>query len=155
MRLLYYLSKGPAFTLVRKRALASGELLQKPFITFIATSSSSVSSLLSNQLAAGSRPFTLPLPAYRPVDSCQRFSAKRDFVTGKSAGARETSKFESREEQVEKESCKMAPPVKAFERLPKNVIPVHYEITIKPDLVKLVFEGHESVTLKVLYISHN
>lgn len=42
-------------------------------------------------------------------------------------------------------------PVKPFERLPKTVVPVHYDITIKPDLVKLVFEGHESVTLKVIY----
>ena len=38
---------------------------------------------------------------------------------------------------------------KVFERLPKSVVPVHYEITIKPDLVKLVFEGTQSVTLKV------
>ena len=38
---------------------------------------------------------------------------------------------------------------KVFERLPKSVIPVHYEITIKPDLFELVFEGTEKVTLTV------
>jgi hypothetical protein len=31
-------------------------------------------------------------------------------------------------------------------------IPVHYEVTIKPDLVKLAFEGTQSVTLKVCLI---
>ena len=41
------------------------------------------------------------------------------------------------------------PVVSEFERLPKNVQPIHYEITIKPDLVKLVFDGYENVTLKV------
>lgn len=78
--------------------------------------------------------------------SCQlvRFSASREFVTGRSAENKETREFEQQEEL----NSKMLP-VKAFERLPKSVVPVHYEITIKPDLVKLVFEGHESVTLKV------
>ena len=37
-----------------------------------------------------------------------------------------------------------------FERLPKSIVPTHYNITIKPDLVKLVFEGEECITLKVL-----
>ena len=38
-----------------------------------------------------------------------------------------------------------------FHRLPKNVIPVHYEISIKPDLFNLAFEGTEIITLKVFY----
>ena len=40
--------------------------------------------------------------------------------------------------------------VKAFERrdLPKSVVPIHYEITIKSDLL-LVFEARESIMLKV------
>lgn len=41
---------------------------------------------------------------------------------------------------------------KHFERLPTSVLPVNYEITIKPDLVNLVFEGNETVTLKVSLI---
>lgn len=36
-----------------------------------------------------------------------------------------------------------------FERLPKSVVPINYEITIKPDLVKLSFEGTEIITLQV------
>ena len=40
--------------------------------------------------------------------------------------------------------------LKPFERLPKTVIPIHYDISIKPDLVRLVFQGKESVTIKVI-----
>lgn len=39
--------------------------------------------------------------------------------------------------------------LKSFERLPKSVVPVNYDLTIKPDLNQLVFEGTEDVTLKV------
>ena len=39
--------------------------------------------------------------------------------------------------------------VKTFERLPKSVVPIHYEIRIKPDLVKLLFEGDETISIKV------
>ena len=38
---------------------------------------------------------------------------------------------------------------KVFKCLPKSVVPIHYDITIKPDLVKLLFEGTENVDLKV------
>jgi len=39
---------------------------------------------------------------------------------------------------------------RGFERLPKSIVPINYEITIKPDLVALVFEGSESISLKVV-----
>ena len=66
-----------------------------------------------------------------------------------SASAKATTESESRLREDKREHCKMAPPVKAFEHLPKSVVPIHYEISIKPDLFKLVFEGQKSVTLKV------
>ena len=44
---------------------------------------------------------------------------------------------------------------RGFERLPKSIVPINYEITIKPDLVALVFEGSESISLKVsVFFSH-
>ena len=46
----------------------------------------------------------------------------------------------------------MSSSVKFFERLPKSVVPVHYDITIKPDLVQLAFEGNEIISLKVFLI---
>ena len=152
MALLCYLLKGPSLALVRKRILASGDLLQRSFISFITTSSSSSSaSLLSNHPAAGAfLPLTLQQLVCRSVDSCQRLSARRDIWISKLVRGISTSKFESQAiEEEQNRNSKMTPPVKAFERLPKNIVPVHYDITIKPDLVKLVFEGHESITLKV------
>ena len=132
MRLLCYLSKWPRLALSRNKTVASGELiLQRNFIAIP----------LSNQSRR------LPSAHRRPVDSW-RCSTIRDFspfVTSAEA----TTESESRLPEDKLEHCKMAPPVKAFERLPKSVVPIHYEITIKPDLFKLVFEGHESVTLKV------
>lgn len=150
MALLCYLLKGPSLAFVRKRILASGDLLQRSFISFITTSSSSSSaSLLSNHPAAGAfLPLTLQPLVYRSVDSCQRLSARRDIWISKLVRGISTSKFESQAIEEEQNS-KMTPPVKAFERLPKNIVPVHYDITIKPDLVKLVFEGNESITLNV------
>ena len=142
MSLLNYLSKTSRLSLSRNRILASGELLQRfpSFMSFISSSSSAK----SNQLLAV---FPIGPLTYR---SCQlvseRFSTGREFVTGRSAENRETREFE---QQGQEELNSKMLPVKAFERLPKSVVPVHYEITIKPDLVKLVFEGHESVTLKV------
>ena len=50
---------------------------------------------------------------------------------------------------LRRETAKMDKPIKTFERLPKSIVPIHYEISIKPDLVKLVFEGSENITLKV------
>lgn len=46
-------------------------------------------------------------------------------------------------------SATMEKTAKGFERLPKSVVPINYDITIKPDLVALVFEGSECITLKV------
>lgn len=126
--------------LYRNRILASGELLQSFKLDRYRVVVSGL--VLSNQLAVC--PFTTL--AYRPVYSCQRFSQIRGFVTGRSE-TKASSEFE--QQGKEELNCKMLP-VKPFERLPKTVVPVHYDITIKPDLVKLVFEGHESVTLKVV-----
>jgi hypothetical protein len=139
------MSKASRLGLTRNRILASGELLQR-FPSFISsTSSGQVKS--AALLAVPFQNFPIGPLGYR---SCQlvreSFSASRGFVTGRSAENRETREFE--QQRQEELKSKMLP-VKAFERLPKSVVPVHYEITIKPDLVKLVFEGHESVTLKV------
>lgn len=38
---------------------------------------------------------------------------------------------------------------KPFERLPTNVVPIHYDITIRPDLVKCTFSGEEAVDIQV------
>ncbi|XP_022253122.1 puromycin-sensitive aminopeptidase-like [Limulus polyphemus] len=38
---------------------------------------------------------------------------------------------------------------KPFERLPTSVLPIHYNINFKPDLQKLVFEGHETIKIEV------
>ncbi|XP_013782586.1 puromycin-sensitive aminopeptidase-like [Limulus polyphemus] len=38
---------------------------------------------------------------------------------------------------------------KPFERLPTSVLPVHYNINFRPDLQKLVFEGHETIKVEV------
>lgn len=142
MSLLFYLSKASRLGLSRNRILASGELLQRfpSFMSFISSSSSAK----SNQLLAV---FPIGPLTYRFGQLVsERFSASREFVTGRSAENRETREIE---QQGQEELNSKMLPVKAFERLPKSVVPVHYEITIKPDLVKLVFEGHESVTLKV------
>ena len=38
---------------------------------------------------------------------------------------------------------------KDFERLPKNVVPTHYAITIEPDLTEFVFRGRQVVNLEI------
>ncbi|KAH3753711.1 hypothetical protein DPMN_188354 [Dreissena polymorpha] len=38
---------------------------------------------------------------------------------------------------------------KPFERLPTNVRPVNYDITLKPNLKAFTFEGHETITVQV------
>lgn len=35
-------------------------------------------------------------------------------------------------------------------RLPRSVVPSHYEITLEPDLEKFTFAGHEHITVKVI-----
>ncbi len=39
--------------------------------------------------------------------------------------------------------------VEAFQRLPLNVTPVHYDISIKPNFDNFTFEGVENVDLTV------
>jgi len=39
--------------------------------------------------------------------------------------------------------------LKQFERLPKTVIPTHYNLHLKPDLVKCTFEGFVAVNIEV------
>lgn len=41
------------------------------------------------------------------------------------------------------------PEPKPFERLPKNVVPSHYNLFLKPDLKKFVFEGREIIDIEV------
>lgn len=43
------------------------------------------------------------------------------------------------------------PVSKPFERLPKSVIPKHYNLKLKPDLKTFVFEGQETVKVEVSY----
>lgn len=41
------------------------------------------------------------------------------------------------------------PEPKPFERLPGNIKPLHYNITLQPNLVKCVFQGSEVVDIEV------
>jgi hypothetical protein len=43
------------------------------------------------------------------------------------------------------------PVSKPFERLPKSVVPKHYNLKLKPDLKTFVFEGQETVDVEVSY----
>jgi hypothetical protein len=40
---------------------------------------------------------------------------------------------------------------KPFERLPKSVVPKHYDLKLKPDLKTFIFEGQETVNVEVSY----
>ena len=40
---------------------------------------------------------------------------------------------------------------KKFERLSKNVIPINYDLSFKPDLEKYVFDGSEEILLQVTH----
>lgn len=42
------------------------------------------------------------------------------------------------------------PESKPFERLPKSVVPKHYDLQIKPDLKTFIFEGQETVKVEVI-----
>lgn len=48
-----------------------------------------------------------------------------------------------------KESKVKMPEAKPFERLPINVKPIHYNLTIKPDLKKCTFQGEVSIQIEV------
>lgn len=39
---------------------------------------------------------------------------------------------------------------RVFERLPKNVIPKHYDLTLKPNFDKFTFEGTETINVEVM-----
>ncbi|RUS74701.1 hypothetical protein EGW08_017531, partial [Elysia chlorotica] len=43
---------------------------------------------------------------------------------------------------------------KNFQRLPKNVVPKHYKLKLKPDLQKFSFEGSEDITVEVVCPTH-
>ncbi|GFO32573.1 puromycin-sensitive aminopeptidase [Plakobranchus ocellatus] len=43
---------------------------------------------------------------------------------------------------------------KAFQRLPKNVVPKHYKLKLKPDLEKFKFEGSEEISVEVVCPTH-
>ena len=151
MRILSYLLKQPLLASNRARAFAWGhEFSPRIFISLIASPSSSPpssasSSFISNQLAIKSCPLTWP----QQIRHRSLVIHSRYFVTDQSVG--DKAEFEDQRQENHQDHYKMTQSVKAFERLPKSVVPLHYEITIKPDLVKLVFEGHENITLKVYY----
>ena len=42
---------------------------------------------------------------------------------------------------------------KAFERLPKDVVPSNYALRLKPNLSQFTFEGSEEISLEVSFIS--
>ena len=44
---------------------------------------------------------------------------------------------------------KNTPKKKTFSRLPAHVVPIHYAITLKPDLESHVFSGHETITVSL------
>ncbi|XP_073968531.1 puromycin-sensitive aminopeptidase [Rhodnius prolixus] len=52
--------------------------------------------------------------------------------------------------QVVKSSAKTMPEKKQFERLPKTVKPVHYDLFLKPNLKTFAFEGRETIQVQVL-----
>lgn len=46
----------------------------------------------------------------------------------------------------------MAPEKKPFARLPTNITPVNYELWLKPCLKDFVFDGKQSVKVKVIFL---
>jgi len=75
-----------------------------------------------------------------------QFSSKSPFLQSALQSWQFFSKFAIR--TFKSSAAIMEKTARGFERLPKSVVPINYEITIKPDLVALVFEGSESITLK-------
>lgn len=67
-------------------------------------------------------------------------------IRGRSSSSTTTSSSSSLIKELIK--VKM-PEAKQFERLPTNVKPVHYNLTIKPDLKKCTFQGEVSIQIEV------
>ena len=42
-----------------------------------------------------------------------------------------------------------------FQKLPTFAKPVHYDLTLKPDLAKFTFEGQEKIILNVRFVWAN
>ena len=101
-----------------------------------------------NQLARQRHYYTFSRRSDREAAKRQELSKAGLFETHRLVAA--TARFDSHRRLLCYGNMAAVDAVsKVFERLPKSVVPVHYEITIKPDLFKLVFEGTENVTLKV------
>lgn len=47
------------------------------------------------------------------------------------------------------ERCKMPEAPRPFQRLPRNVKPLHYNLSLVPDFNTFTFKGEESVTIEV------
>jgi hypothetical protein len=88
-------------------------------------------------------------------DSSQRSScAKRRTKYGISAAYSHflrDSKFLQHSVLLAKIHTLIMPETKPFQRLPRSVIPKHYDLKLQPDLKAFVFEGEASIKVEVSY----